>query len=120
VNYIFRLPRFPVILDSGDKLVSAKSKAQLERWVEKLEIKDEVKRDIIDSNGEGFAYYPKITAIAPNIRIRRWKKLQIINLYDSRRPTGSPAMRRSSLSSRTLEDIVFETVELLQLSTKVK
>ena len=109
-----------MILDSGERLVSAKSKAQLERWIEKLEITDEGRRDIIDSNGEGFAYYPKLTTVTPSIGVRRWKKLQIIDLYDLRRPTGSSAMKRASLSSRTLEDIVFETVELLQQSTMAK
>ena len=120
MNYIFRLPIFPVILDSGERLFPAKSKVQLERWIEKLEIKDESKRDIIDSNGEGFSYYPKIATITPSIGIRRWKKLQIIDLYDSRRPAENPAMKRTSLGSRTLEDIVFETVELLQQSGKSK
>jgi len=119
VNYIFRLPNFPVILDAGQRLLAAKSKAQLERLIEKLEIKDESRRDIVDINGEGFSYYPKLTAITPSIGIRRWKKLQLIDLYDSRRPTGSPAMRRTSLGNRTLEDIVYEVVELLQKSAKI-
>ena len=120
MNYIFRLPRFPVILDSGERLLPAKSKAQLERCIEEMEIKDERKRDIIDSNGEGFSYYPKITTIAPSIGIKKWKKLQIIDLYDSRRQPENPVMRRVSLGSRTLEDIVCETVELLRQNHKIK
>lgn len=113
MNYIFRLPRFPVILDSGERLLPAKSKVQLERSIEKLGIKDERKRDIIDANGEGFSYYPKDEMIAPSIEIRRWKKLQILDLYDSRRPQGSPIMKRTSLGNRRLENIVLEAVELL-------
>ena len=120
MNYIFRLPRFPVVLDSGEKLFPAKSKAQLERWIEKLAIKDERRRDIIDASGEGFAYYPKIQTVTPHIGIRKWKKLQIIDLYDSRRLPESPVMKRTSLGSRTLEDIVYETVELLQEGRKGK
>ena len=118
MNNIFRLPRFPVVFDSGEKLLPAKSKAQLERWIENLAIKDDRKRDIIDANGEGFAYYPKIHTITPHIGIRKWKKLQIIDLHDSRRTPESPVMRRTSLGNRTLEDIVWETVELLQQSHK--
>jgi len=120
VNYIFRLPRFPVILDSGEILFPAKSKAQLERWIEKLEINDEKKRDIIDSSGEGFAYYPKIATITPSIGIRKWRKLQLIDLYDSRRRAANPGIRRTSLGSRTVEDIVREIVELLQQSYRIK
>jgi len=120
VNYIFRLPRFPVVFDSGDKLFAAKSKAQLERWIEKLAIQDDRRRDIIDATGEGFAYYPRIQAITPSIGIRKWKKLQIIDLYDSRRPPESPVMRRTSIGSRTLEDIVYEAVKLLQEGRGIK
>ena len=120
MNYIFRLPRFPVVLDSGEKLFPAKSKAQLERWIEKLEVKDDRRRDVIDASGECFAYYPKIQTITPHMGIRKWKKLQIIDLYDSRRTPESPAMRRTSLGSRTLEDIVYEAVELLQEGRKEK
>ncbi len=120
MNYIFRIPRFPVVLDSGEKLFPANSKAQLENRIEKLAIKDDRKRDIIDANGEGFAYYPKIQAVTPNIGIRKWKKLQIIDLYDSRRPPESPVMKRTSLGSRTLEDIVYEAVELLKESRRSK
>ena len=92
----------------------------MERWIEKLAIKDERRRDIIDANGESFAYYPKIETITPSIGLRKWKKLQIIDLYDSRRRPENPMMRRTSLGSRTLEDIVFETIELLQESQRSK
>ena len=109
-----------MVLDSGDELFPAKSKAQLEKWIEKLAIKDDRRRDIIDASGEGFTYYPKIQAITPSIGIRKWKKLQIIDLYDSRRPPESPVMKRTSLGSRTLEDIVCEAVELLQEGRKSK
>ena len=118
MNNIFRLPRFPVVFDSGEKLLPAKSKAQLERWIENLAIKHDRKRDIIDANGEGFAYYPKIHTITPHIGIRKWKKLQIIDLYDARRSENTPAMRRTSLGSRRLEDIVYDAVELLHQSQK--
>jgi hypothetical protein len=120
VNYIFRLPRFPVIFDSGEVLFPAKSKAQLERWIERSEITDDTKRDIIDSNGEGFSYYPKITTITPSIGVRKWKKLQIIDLYDSRRLPEYPMMKRTSLGNRTLEDIVQEVVGLLQQAPRAK
>ena len=40
--------------------------------IERLEIKDERRRDIIDASGEGFAYYPKIETITPSIAVRKW------------------------------------------------
>ena len=113
VNFVFRLPRFPVLFDSGESLIAARSKAELAKAIHRLNIADDAKRNIIDLNGEGFAYYPKITTVTPNIGIRKWNKLQIIELYDARRRPEYPAMRRTSLGNRKLEEIVREAVELV-------
>jgi len=113
VNFIFRLPRFPVLFDAGERLLTARSKTELAKAIQRLNIEDEARRDIIDLNGEGFAYYPKITTVTPSVGIRRWTKLQIIELYDARRRPEVPAMRRASLGNRKLEEIVSEAVELL-------
>jgi hypothetical protein len=113
MNYVFRMPKFPVLLDAGEQLVSAKSKAQLEARVLQLALSGKERRDIIDSKAEGFALYPESKVIAPHIGIRRWNKVQIIDLYNSRRRTGQPELRKTSLGNRSLEQVVQEVVQLL-------
>jgi hypothetical protein len=113
MDYLFRLPKFPVLLDTGEALIVAKSRAQLESKLSKITFVDNVKRDIIDSKAEGSPLYPEKMFISPRIGIRRWTKMQIINLYNAKRKPGAPELRTASLGSRSLERIVSEAVELL-------
>jgi hypothetical protein len=113
MDYLFRFPRFPVVIDTGESLIHAKSRAHLETKLAKITFADEAKLDIIDSNAEGFALYPKTMLVTPIIGIRRWTKVQIIDLYNSKKKPGAPQLRSTSLGSRSLERIVSEVVELL-------
>ena len=113
MNYVFRLPKFPVLLDAGTHLVHARSKAQLEARVSRLALSGEERRDIIDSKAEGFALYPQSMVVAPHIGIRRWTKANIIELYNSRRMPSLPELAKTSLGNRSLEQIVQEVVQLL-------
>jgi hypothetical protein len=54
--------------------------------------------------------------VAPNISARRWTKMHIIELYNSKRKPGTPELRSTSLGSRSLEQVVSEAVELLSRS----
>ena len=113
MDFIFRLPRFPVILDAGETLIHASSRSQLVSRVAKIKFSDNGKKDIIDAQADGFFLYPEKMFVAPAITSRRWTKLQIIELYNTKRNSGAPELRTSSLGSRSLESIVGEVVELL-------
>jgi hypothetical protein len=113
MNFILRLPKFPVLLDAGDSLVLARSRSQFEAKVSKLTFADNTKRDIIDANAEGFSLYAEKMFVTPNISAHRWTKIRIIELYNSRRKPGTPELRSTSLGNRSLEKIVSEAVELL-------
>jgi len=113
MDFIFRLPRFPVILDTGDVLIHANSKSQLVSKVAKIKFTDNGTKDIIDAQAVGFTLYPEKMFVAPAIVNRRWTKLQIIELYNAKKKAGAPELRITSLGSRSLESIVGEAVKLL-------
>ena len=113
MDFIFRLPRFPVILDTGEALIHANSRSQLASKVAKIAFVDNGKKDIIDAKADGFCLYPEKMFVAPAITSRRWTKLQIIELYNAKRQAGAPEIRTTSLGSRSLESIVGEAVKLL-------
>lgn len=113
MNYMFRLPRFPLVVDVGDRLICAKDRPQLERKLAKINLTGEEGRRIVDATAEGFTFYPHIQVVTPSLGIRRWKKQQIIDLYNEKRALGAPELGSASLGSRTLQRIVFEVVELL-------
>lgn len=113
MNYLFRSPKFPVLLDLGDRLICANNRAQFEKKVAQLNLAGEEARRMIDSTAEGFALYPKSQVVAPSIGVRRWTKQQIIDLYNLRRAPSAPEMTTTSLGNKSLQRIVSEAVSLL-------
>lgn len=113
MDYILRLPVFPVIFDSGDSLVLARSRTQLDAKLVKLMDSDNAKPDIIDAHADAFFFYREKLWVMPYIGGRRWTKMQIIQLYNCRRKPDMPELRSTSLGSRSLEKVVSEAVELL-------
>ena len=49
MNFLFRKPRFPIIIDTGYGLLGAKSWALCEKRLAKMTFPDMAPRDIIDS-----------------------------------------------------------------------
>ncbi len=113
MQYAFRSPKFPLLFDTGSTLLFARSKSQLASRLAKLELAPKERREIIDATGEGFCIYPESMIVAPRIAMRRWTKLMIIDLFNSRRPAGAPEMRTTSLGNRSVAQVVTEAVELL-------
>lgn len=113
MNYIFRAPKFPLLLDTGSELVHAKTRSQFEKRVASLDLRDKEKLTIIDRTAQGFSLYPEKMIVAPDIRIRRWTKAGVIDLYNQRRMPGAPELGKRSLGNRSLEKVVSEVVELL-------
>ena len=116
MDFLLRQPKFPVLLDTGELLIHAMSKAQLESKIAKVKFADDARKDIIDSKADGFCFYPKTMHILPSIAIRRWTKLQIIDMYNTKKKPGAPELRSTSLGNRSLERVVSEVVELLSRS----
>jgi hypothetical protein len=118
MNYVFRAPKFPLLLDIGSELVHAKTRSQFAKRVAALDLRGSQKLAIIDRTAQGFALYPEKMIVAPDIRIRRWTKAGIIDLYNQRRMPGAPELGKRSLGNRSLEKVVSEVIELLASSAQ--
>lgn len=117
MQFVFRSPKFPLLLDTGSSLIFARSKAQLTTRVAKLSLPADELREIVDASGEGFCMYPETMIVAPSITARKWTKMKIIDLYNSRRTSGAPELRATSLGNRSLSQVVSEAVDLLAQQT---
>lgn len=113
MNFLFRKPRFPIIVDTGNGLLGAKSWAVCEKRLETITFPDMAPRDVIDSTAEGFALYPEHMAFSPLSSKKRWTKAAIIELYNSRKAPGRPEYPTTSLGNKSLERVVKDIVELL-------
>jgi hypothetical protein len=79
MNFLFRKPRFPLIIDAGNGLLGAKSWPLCEKRLAKTTFPDIAPRDVIDSTAEAFSLYPEHLVFSPLTFKKRWTKADNID-----------------------------------------
>ena len=115
VDYIFRKPKFPVIVNIDGILICGKSSITLSRRLAKINFQDEKTFYAIDSTCEGWSFYPNRWLLSPLTTKKRWTKIELINLFNNRKNKNSEEQEYSkkSLSSKRLDLIFMEIFSLL-------
>lgn len=113
MNFLFRRPRLPIIIDTGTGLIGVKSWASCERQLARVAFVDLAPRNVIDATAEGFSLYPEHMAFSPLTFKKRWTKMAIIELYNGAKGPGLPDYPTTSLGNKSLERVVKDIVELL-------
>ena len=109
-----RKPRFPVIIDTGIKLIGATSGAECSKRLARAKIVNgEKSTAVIDATAEGFGFYPEMMLITPMTTKKKWKKSEIVTLYNSRRGPEATEYPLTSLGNKSTERVVSEIVHLL-------
>ena len=116
MNFLFRKPRLPIIVDTGTGLIGAKSWAACEKQLATITFAGMAPRDVIDATAEAFSLYPEHMAVSPLTFKKRWTKMDIIELYNSSKGLGRPEYPTTSLGNKSMEKLVGDIVELLTTS----
>jgi hypothetical protein len=111
IKYFFRMPRFPLLLDTGIELIALHSAAECEARLPPLALTGDP-RPVIDALVEGFAFYPDLETITPLTLKKDWTKAEIVALYHARKRPDAPIYTRS-LPARKLADVVSDIVALV-------
>src|SRR5215213_8739356 len=111
IRYFFRMPQFPLLLDTGTELISLSSADECEIRLPALALTGEP-RPVIDARAEGFAFYPDLDTITPLTLKKDWTKAELVALYDARKRSGAPAYTRS-LPNRKLSAVVSDIISLV-------
>jgi hypothetical protein len=111
IKYFFRMPRFPLLLDTGIELIALRSADECEARLPPLALTGDP-RPVIDARVEGFAFYPDLLTITPLTLKKDWTKAEIVALYHARKRPGAPTYTRS-LPARKLADVVSDIVGLV-------
>ncbi|MDM5181671.1 hypothetical protein PO883_31320 [Massilia sp. DJPM01] len=119
MNFLFRKPRFPIVIDTGSGLIGAKSWAACEKQLATITFADMAPRDVIDASVEAFSLFPEHMVFSPLTFKKRWTKAAIITLYNSQKGPGRPAYPTNSLGNKSLEKVFRDIVELLTAPRKV-
>ncbi|MCY0913078.1 hypothetical protein [Massilia antarctica] len=119
MNFLFRKPQFPIIIDTGSGLIGAKSWAACKKQLTTVTFADMTPRDVIDATVEAFFLLPEHMVFSPLTFKKRWTKAAIIKLYNSRKGPGRPENPTNSLGNKSLENVFGDIVELLTAPRKV-
>lgn len=115
VQFLFRKPKYPVIVDIDGVVVCGRSAITLAKRLSKLIHLQEKSYDAIDSTGEGWSFYSDKWILSPLCIKKRWTKLDIIRLYNNRKnkTTDHDMYSEKSLSSKRLDRIFIDIFDLL-------
>jgi hypothetical protein len=100
LNFLFRKPRLPIIIDTGTGLIGAKSWVACEKLLAQVIFSDLTPRDVIDATAEAFSLYPEHMAFSPLTFKRRWTKTAIIELYNGSKGPGGQSIRPHRSATR--------------------
>lgn len=113
MNFLFREPLFPIIIDTGSELIGAKSWADCEKRLATITFPDTAPRDVIDSTAEAFFLFPEHMVFSPLTFKKRWTKAAVIGLYNRAKGAGRPDYPTTSLGNKSLEKVLGDIAQLL-------
>ena len=120
IRYLFRLPKFPVICNFDGVLIGAESSDSLESQIDALDISLGKSYPLADASGEGWTLVTEYMVVSPLVTKKRWTKREIILMFNTSENAQQSGMTYSdkSLSSKRLDRIVDEIVELISSANK--
>jgi hypothetical protein len=107
------MPRFPILIALRSEILSANSPAECKKQLALF--KSELGAEqfaVVDATAEGFTFYAEQNVISALSVKKRWKKAEIIELYNSRRRKGQLEYMGVSLGNRSVARVVQELAAL--------
>jgi hypothetical protein len=104
-----------MICDFDVDLFAAQSSAALQRCLAGQRLADESRVRFVDASGEGWMLFQDKMILAPEFPMRRWRKIEIIRLFNGSRNASETGLRypEHRLANRRLDTIVHDIAALL-------
>ena len=118
ITYVFRRPRCPLICSIDGYLVAGRSLRAFERRLARFDLSSHKEFKLVDANGESWTLLPDEMVLAPGFLVRRWRKADIIRLFNESRSAKENGLRypESLIPNRRLDAIVNDLATLLSRS----
>ena len=120
IDYLFRKPEYPVLCCIEGRVVSATTEERLLQLLSQCPEQSDVPYDVIDVTGEHWAFYPDTMLLSPLTLRKRWTKLQLIRLVNTRSNRSTPdepSYSERSLSAKRFERVFHDLVEITDSDT---
>jgi len=114
IDFLYRIPKFPIICSIDDILIMARSAAEFQRRIAKVDLASDTHYKIVDSTGEDWDFNASKLYVIPTLR-RKWSKKKIIQTYNTSKNCQSAGpYSEKSLSSKRFEVIFSDIVDLIE------
>ena len=109
-----------MICDFDGYLFAAESPAALQRRLAGLVLTNERKSRFVDANGESWIFLLNEMILAPAFPIRKWRKIEIIRLFNRSRNASEMGLRypERRLANRRLDTILCDIGAILSGEVK--
>jgi len=110
VDYLFRVPKFPILIESDTLTLGASSRTEVNEVLKKGKFGIKDSYVVVDATAEGWSYLLSYQTISPLTLRKRFSKkeiVQLVNIGMTRNGQDEQYVCRS-LSNRRLEQIVGE------------
>ena len=115
ITCVFRRPKFPLICGIDGYLVAVWSLRGFERRLARFDLSSCREFKLVDASGESWVLLPDKMLLAPGFLVRRWRKVDIIRLFNESRTAKENGLQypESLIPSRRLDAIVNDLAALL-------
>jgi len=83
VDYLFRVPRFPILVESDSFILSASTKGELNDILNKGRFGNKDSYTVVDATGEGWSYVVSYQTLSPLTLHKKWSKKDIMQLVNA-------------------------------------
>jgi len=113
INYLFRKPKYPVLIETDLRVFGARNGQKIEKLRKNELFTKKDSYTLIDSTGEGWMFMPEKSVISPFSINKQWTKLKIIEFFNSTLTNLgiSESFVAGSLSNQRLDKIINDIVE---------
>jgi hypothetical protein len=122
LKVFLRAPQLPAIIISKEQLYVASDVPSLAAAVLKAEPHRAMTLHVyvVDSTGAEFWFVPEQRILAPGFLTHKWKKREIINLFNASTNASRLGIQYSpkSLSNKTLAQVIADVISLITNSTE--
>ena len=118
LRYFFRMLKYPVLCCIDEQVFSASSENQFLQQLSSYSLDQEARYVVIDITGENWTFYPEEMLLSPLNFKKRWTKLQLIRLVNTRSNKSNPdelPYSEKSLTAKRFDRIFQDLVAMTNL-----
>lgn len=115
IDFLFRLPQFPIIGNFDNWLILANSVAEFEHRLDPVELKPDTHYYLVDSIGNEWVFSSDKQYVMPTLK-RKWSKKKIVQMYNDSQNCQSIGVKYSerSLSIKHFATVFADIVDLVE------